>query len=142
MSNFHLSLPAVFLFNKSGPYHHLYENTPKLDTFTIFSLLHFQWVLGQSIDISPKLRHLNVSTGAFPNKEQPGAQGTGVRSRYYGEKKSSLATAQQGVRTLNRYGNHKCLMNPVSTVVWFSPGVRLTREYSTEVLRWCMTHGT
>ena len=65
-----------------------------------------------------------------------------VRSRYYGEKKSSPATAQQGVRTLNRHGNHKCLMNPVSTVVWFSPAVGLTRECSTEVLRWCMTHGT
>lgn len=76
MSNFYLSLPAAFLFSKSGPYHHLYENTPKPGTLAIFSLLHFQWVLGQSIGIRPKLRHLNVGTGNFPNKEQPGAQGT------------------------------------------------------------------
>lgn len=41
---------------------------------------------------------------------------------------------------LNRYENHKCIMNPTSTVVWFSPAknaegkVALARECITKVM--------
>lgn len=47
-----------------------------------------------------------------------------VRSSYCREKKNSQTTAEQRrliPGALNRYENHKFIINPTSTVVWFCP---------------------